>query len=152
MDMAVRSYPTILALHWPGASPDEKGKPAKKNLSHGHDVECLVDEAQGIFGSAWRCGGPDVGEQRELSMHNMEVAPAEGQEAGGGGVTCRDRVEDAVASVRFFLRNDVFIETTLSKERMGEWSLGGILDNQLAVIPANAGVLLALGSLSRCTR
>lgn len=134
----VRSYPTVLAFNWPDAPPATEDLPATKTLDKSRDTKDIMQQVREIFGAELTAGG-----EKDVEEHTVERGLDTEQEGNGGGggknaavglgggggsggepntgASCGLRVEDAVVSVRYALRNDVFIQgETLPKERLGE--------------------------------
>ena len=119
--IGVQAYPSLMALNYPGASPGTASEPAMKVLRTGvTTLEATLDQIKGTF-----CDLLD-----ETALNGVDsISPArmleQKQEEKDVGarrkVSCILRLEDAIASVVFALKNDVFTEgLELSEERKGE--------------------------------
>lgn len=110
------------------------------------DVQSIKDQVDDIFRVEMEAppGPPGFSkEERELGISEIDPRGAVGRQPHTGAL-CKDRLEDAVASVRYTLRNDVFIEgTTLSDERRGKWlHTFGATPNDINAILVGANVTL----------
>lgn len=114
-ERGIRSYPSITALNYPGAKPGTAAKPAMMTLKSGHKTfDTVLKEIKGVFPcldeDSLTAGNP-VSPVRELGEDIQKP----------GGISCMLRLEDAIMSVRFSLKYDVFSEgAQLSDDRKGE--------------------------------
>lgn len=130
--LKVHSYPTLMALNWPGAPPGTSAEPATKVIRRGaaRSLDSLMSNVEEVFpGMVGGNLGAGAAAARELELPQTGGAVAKelvkasvGKRGGGvGGATCALRLEDAAVSVRWVLKNDVFTQGhELSKERLGE--------------------------------
>lgn len=91
-ERGIHLYPSLVALNYPGAGPGTAAKPALKTMKPGHkSFDEVLNEIKGVFSCLDEC------------------------------IDCMLRLEDAIMSVRFTLKHDVFTEgLQLSDDRKGE--------------------------------
>lgn len=122
----VPAYPTLVALNSPGEPQGNAANPSVKILKKNGNSYSF-DNVMGMINAEF----PDVlddavvADAESVLARGLEqgkpVLEKRVESVGGGAVRCILRIEDAAVSVRFVLRNEVFVGgETLSKDRMGE--------------------------------
>lgn len=128
--LKVDRYPTLMALNWPGAPPRGEDEPATKSIDKAGTVKVILQQVHHIFETkaadmTGDAAVPVAKTELEVDERTGGRGAADGRPGSTEGVACVHRVEDAVATIRMFLRNDVFTQgQNLSKERLGETPLG----------------------------
>lgn len=124
--LSVDRYPTLVALNPPGQPRGTSTEPAIKTLQKAGSYESIVDAIKVEFPDAVDpaavadVAGARVLEQAEAASKKAQETENE-TESVGGGASCMLRIEDAVTSVRFFLKIELFTQgSELSEERLGE--------------------------------
>lgn len=124
--LMVNAYPTLIALNSPGGPQGTATNPAitkimKKKNTFESVLDAIKDEFPGAMDAAAVADAEVVARARGLEQGNP-ILDKRVDNVGGGGAPCMLRIEDAAVSVRFVLRNEVFVGgETLSKDRMGEY-------------------------------
>lgn len=123
--LKVTHFPSLLALNWSGAPIVEPGsRAATKPIPRVPGAGDIVAGIQNIFSAEINEDNLETGELPSASKTEgaESAADSAGGRMGDVGATCRLRMEDAVASIRWFLKDEVFInaENSLDKERLGE--------------------------------
>lgn len=111
-----------MALNSPGGPQGNATNPAvkilqKKKNTFDSVMDAIKDEFPGALDGAAVADAEAAALARGLEQRN----PKRVENVEGAGAPCMLRIEDAAVSVRFVLRNEVFVGgETLSKDRMGE--------------------------------
>lgn len=110
--LKVERYPTLLALNWPGALQGKPDSLERKLLQSMGSAEEIVKEIEEIF-----CEGDKAAVDAAVPKPQRKAADADVSEPMP---YCMWRVEDAVASIRLALTQEVFTQgSSLSRERLG---------------------------------
>lgn len=128
--LSVGAFPTLIALNPPGQPRGTSAKPSIKNIAKSRAYEDMVDTIKREFPDA--VGPAAVGdvaaaawllEQQEqgAAVPGRKTQETEDENQSVGVAPCILRIEDAVMSVRFFLRIELFtLGDRLSEQRLGE--------------------------------
>lgn len=125
--LSIHRYPTLIALNPPGQPQGTSADPAIKTIEKTSNYEGIVDAIKLEFPDAVdpaavaHVAAAKVLEQEEAASGKMQETENETGMGEGGGAPCILRIEDAVASVRFCLKNELFTGGHyLSDDRKGE--------------------------------
>eukprot|EP00752_Nemacystus_decipiens_P001761 g1702.t1 len=123
--LSVSAYPTLILLNPPGQPRGTSTEPAIKKLAKSGSYESIVDTIKLEFpDEVDPAAVADVAAARVLEQAEVTSRKTHGTEnetgSVGVGAPCILRIEDAVTSVRFFLKNELFTQgPKLSKDRLG---------------------------------
>lgn len=141
----VHSYPSLVAVNWPGAPQGTPEEPAINMFKYGsNSFEETMTNIKTAFPGLVEVRAPGQG----VEEGNVDLSVGAGTGRVGEAVwrtrvaPCALRLEDAAVSVRWILKYDVFTQgLRLSDKRMGEcvraWRMTSLLEARCEEVVAS---------------